>query len=164
MSMTKLGILALTVVWAAAPAAAGEYSYADGRGNLVVESDAGYKRIIVGQAAQAHNLGAYLDRAKGYVDGLGATRAYPDSQGNLTIRAAAGYKHILVGRADEIDMVARQIRSARDARNDPGADFYSEEAAHTTPVVCAGRDGILKGRSYMYGLDRNETPVILTCE
>lgn len=164
MYLKKIGFFGLIAVLAATAARAEDISYADGRGNLVVESDAGYKRIIVGEGARAGELSGYLSRAKGYADGLGATRMLPDSQGNLTIRAASGYKHIMVGRADEIDSAARRVRVARDSRYDPDADFYSERAAHTVAVVCAGADGIIRGRSYMYGLDRNETPVVLTCE
>lgn len=154
--------VACALAWS--PAAAEDFSYADRHGNLVIESDAGYKRILVGEAARAEELSDYLYRAEGYAEDLGATRVFPDSQGNLIIRAASGYKQILVGRADEAGKVARVIQADREAGHGPGGDVYSEDEAYRWVVVCTGADGVVKGRSYMYGLDRNEMPVFLTCE
>jgi len=41
-----------------------DYVYADSFGNLVVESAAGYKRIIVGQGSQIKKLSKYLDQGQ----------------------------------------------------------------------------------------------------
>lgn len=49
--------LAFAAAWAlAAPAAAHEHVYADAFGNLVIQSSAGWKRIIVGEGARAREL------------------------------------------------------------------------------------------------------------
>jgi hypothetical protein len=57
------------VIGLAAPAAAWDRDvvYADSFGNLVIESAAGYKRIVVGEGADAQRLGGYI--GGGYSDG-----------------------------------------------------------------------------------------------
>lgn len=84
-----LGIVAAAAMSAAAaiatagPAAAWERdrAYADSFGNLVIESAAGYKRILVGEGREASRLSGYLAAGRendvaytddaGYVDGAG---------------------------------------------------------------------------------------------
>lgn len=67
-SIAKLivcGGLAASAALAAVSAEAGsrhrDRVYADSFGNLIVDSAAGYKRIIVGQGSQAEELAKYLD-------------------------------------------------------------------------------------------------------
>lgn len=69
---TMLGLSAVAIL-AAAPAVAGslkrDRAYADSFGNLVIESAAGYKRIIVGEGELAKKLSGYLDTGQAKVDG-----------------------------------------------------------------------------------------------
>ena len=62
--------LALTAT--AGPAEAGDrdHVYADSFGNLVVESAAGYKRIVVGEGKLAKELSAYVDAGQPRVEYL----------------------------------------------------------------------------------------------
>ncbi len=71
-SGTLLAVLALSIT--ASSASAGETAYADRFGNLVVQSPAGFKRIIVGKGylAERHAYGtpehpkvAYLEERRG---------------------------------------------------------------------------------------------------
>lgn len=101
MSKMFRAALAATALTAALPAAAHEHVYADAFGNLVIESSAGYKRIIVGQG----------ERAREVEDAIGAR--YPE-----VVYSDAAPAHYC-----------------------PGARVY-------------------KGRSYMYGVPRNVTPVL----
>jgi hypothetical protein len=102
-AMSKMfrAALAATALAAALPAAAHEHVYADAFGNLVIESSAGYKRIIVGQG----------ERAREVEDAIGAR--YPEV-------------------------------------------IYSDAA----PVRYCPGVRVYKGRSYMYGVPRNVTPVL----
>lgn len=54
--MRTAAIAAMLTAFAAAPAAAHEHVYADAYGNLVIESSAGWKRIIVGEGARAREV------------------------------------------------------------------------------------------------------------
>ena len=47
-----------------AGAAAQDYAYADSYGNLVIESAAGYKRILVGRGHDAVRVNKYLHRGQ----------------------------------------------------------------------------------------------------
>lgn len=139
-------LVGIIAVLAGGPAVAEDFSYADEHGNLIVESDAGYKRILVGQGHNAERLAAYLGAGRGEAALLsGGDRAFADSQGNLIVRGRAGSKRVLVGQADS-GAVSEKVPSR----------------GH--PVVCTGPDGVIKGRSYMYGVDRGETPVVMDCE
>lgn len=58
----RMGAIALLTAGAAVPAASArerDHVYADSFGNLVVESAAGYKRILVGEGALAKQLSRY---------------------------------------------------------------------------------------------------------
>ena len=143
--------LCMAAMLTAAPAVAGDLSHADLFGNLVVESDAGYKRIIVGQARNAEDLARYLAADRGTSDEDGA---FADSLGNVTARSTSGLKRILVGRADQVPETAGEYSATSHARG----------WARRAPIVCAPADGVIRGRSHMYGLDRGQTPVIVDCE
>lgn len=162
MKIKTLLLCGLLGAAATGPAAAEDISYADAHGNLIVESDAGYKRIV-GQARNAPTLANYLaPNEEPYLEA--GDRVFADSQGNVTIRAAAGYKRILVGRGDEARDIARQVRAEQAAAYEAGMDAYRPVADRRHPAVCAGEGSVIKGRSYMYGLDKGETPVIVSCE
>ena len=60
--VARFAALAILCIGFAAPAAAwqdGDHVYADSFGNLVVDSAAGYKRIVVGQGHMARQMAAY---------------------------------------------------------------------------------------------------------
>ncbi len=159
MNSRLIGIAGAFVAIVATPAFAGDVSYADRQGNLVVESAAGYKRIIVGQGKAAGDLANYLGVARVTPEG---DIVAADSQGNVTIQSADGYKRILVGRADDLDSIAASM-GADEVVNAPPR-FDSGYAGRSNPVVCAPPDGVIKGRSYMYGLPQGATPVIVNCQ
>lgn len=68
---------AMFVIATPLAASAGDYVYADSFGNLVVESDAGYKRIIVGQGDQAKALSDYVAQGQPEVE-------YSDRRGSYS--------------------------------------------------------------------------------
>jgi hypothetical protein len=78
-SSLRLAALAVAVGAAgyAAPAFAWsrqhDHVYADSFGNLVIDSAAGYKRIIVGEGAQAKKLADYTDAGQPKVEYLDRT-------------------------------------------------------------------------------------------
>jgi hypothetical protein len=57
--LTAIAVLSLLGAGYTAPAAAQDHAYADSFGNLVIESAAGYKRIIVGEGHMARKLAGY---------------------------------------------------------------------------------------------------------
>lgn len=66
-------LLAVAVIAAAGlPAQAGsrgqDHVYADSFGNLVIDSAAGYKRIVVGQGDHVRDVAKYLDQGQPDVD------------------------------------------------------------------------------------------------
>lgn len=158
MDFRMVGFASLVAGFGVGAAFAGDVSYADEHGNLVVESEAGYKRIIVGQARNADRLADYLN--VGREDSAypsGGDRVFADSQGNVTVQSASGYKRILVGRASQV----RELRSG--APGGPATELDSGYAGRSNPIVCAPPEGVIKGRGYMYGLGKGATPVILDC-
>jgi hypothetical protein len=75
-------ILAVAAIGASSPALAGgnhDRVYADSFGNLVVETAAGYKRIVVGQGHMARELSSYTQAGRPkvvHVEGPGGVFAY----------------------------------------------------------------------------------------
>ena len=56
--------VAVTLSVASSEAGSRDYVYADSFGNLIVDSAAGYKRIIVGQGSQIEELSKYLNEGQ----------------------------------------------------------------------------------------------------
>lgn len=54
--MRKIVLAFAAAAGLAVPAAAHEHAYADAYGNLVIQSSAGWKRIIVGEGARAREV------------------------------------------------------------------------------------------------------------
>ena len=75
---------------------------------------------------------------------------YADAYGNLVIESSAGYKRIIVGQGER----AREVEDAIAART-PEVVYADTPAARHCPGV-----RIYKGRSYMYAVPRNVTPVL----
>lgn len=73
-------LLAAAVAGLALPASAHEsdHVYADSFGNLVIESAAGYKRIIVGEGKLAKELSAYVGAGQPKVEYLDRSAAVYD--------------------------------------------------------------------------------------
>ena len=59
LSASFIGALLAAAALSPAAAESGDYAYADTFGNLVIESAAGYKRIIVGAGHDAERLAGY---------------------------------------------------------------------------------------------------------
>ena len=80
-------------------------------------------------------------------------RAYADSYGNLVINSRAGYKRIVVGQGH---LAPRQT-----AEDGPSVVYLDDQAYRVRNIYrCAGRPGIVHGRSYMYGLPDGVVRVI----
>lgn len=77
-------------------------------------------------------------------------RVYADSFGNLVIYSRAGYKRIIVGKGHLADQFAAY---SDDSASDPNVVRLDDErgGCYRPPVL-------LKGRSYMYGLEDGEIP------
>ncbi len=79
-------------------------------------------------------------------------RIYADSFGNLVVHSRNGYKRIVVGAGH----LARDLASYEDAGND-GVVYLDEDDGYVAPT-CWKAAVLLKGRSYMYGLEDGELP------
>ena len=82
-SCLAASVLAGLAAGTALPAAAAkqDHVYADSFGNLVIESAAGYKRILVGEGAMARKLADYVGAGRPrveYLDPAGAGRGGGD--------------------------------------------------------------------------------------
>jgi hypothetical protein len=76
----SLAPVALTgLVAFAAPAAAGDHIYADSFGNLIVDSAAGYKRIVVGQGHLARKAAQF---SRSHEPGM----IYPNAEPSLAMQ------------------------------------------------------------------------------
>ena len=94
--------------------------------------------------------------------------AYGDEYGNVVLHTEGGPKIIFVGgRAAKSDVLGREIRSEVPVyrRGKGPSVIYPVSDPPVVGVVPAPNTGcdspfVIRGRGYMYGLDRNETPVI----
>lgn len=86
--------------------------------------------------------------------GLYQEQVHADSFGNLVIYSPGGYKRIVVGKgylADEMGGYEPEV-------------VYLEDGYAVDRVRPCERQGVLlHGRSYMYGLPDNVTPVLSAC-
>jgi hypothetical protein len=96
------------------------------------------------------------------------SNSYGDEYGNVILHAAGGPKIIFVGAsAAKSDTLGREIRRQVPVyKRGKGPSVISPVSdpvvLGVVPAPNTGCDSpiIIQGRSYMYGLDRNETPVI----
>lgn len=117
--------------------------------------------------------------------GVSANRAEIDEGGNLVIHGAGGYKQIIVDGGSVLDRAGVDIEDLfkdTDGKNGSpsilyfgGPDIGPGDAIdvirrpkHADPVIVTGEciygTAVVRGRSFMYGVDRNQTPVIPPCE
>lgn len=97
---------------------------------------------VGGLAASAHaGGGAYHDRI------------YADSFGNLVIHSRSGYKRIVVGQGH----LARELADYEGGSPD-GVVYLDEDDGEIVYRDCWKPAVLLKGRSYMYGLEDGELP------
>ena len=80
-------------------------------------------------------------------------RIYADSFGNLVVHSRNGYKRIVVGAGH----LARDLARYEDGSDDGGVYLDDEGSGYAMPT-CWKPAVLLKGRSYMYGLDDGELP------
>lgn len=127
--------------------------------------------FVIGSTAQA---GQYIDGH--YV--------YADQYGNLIIQKPGGYKQIIVGEGDSLknykpekaEPAPRRKRGPRYYYRDPGDYFEDREfdeygylddpssyhriTPENSNATCVNNAVVLRGRSYMYGIGRNEVALI----
>lgn len=89
----------------------------------------------------AHAGGSYHDRI------------YADSFGNLVVHSRSGYKRIVVGAGHLAKDLAEYERTG-----DDGVVYLDEEETGSVVRTCWKPAVLLKGRSYMYGLEDGELP------
>ena len=94
-------------------------------------------------AAPAHAGGSYHDRI------------YADSFGNLVVHSRSGYKRIIVGAGH----LAKELAGYEQIEGeDDGVVYLDEEGRGYVTPGCWKPAVLLKGRSYMYGLEDGELP------
>lgn len=101
------------------------------------------------------------------LDDLKVNSAYGDSRGNLVVYGNGGEKIIVVGGADKAGILAEAIgrpvpvaaRSAGPEIVGPPLDPHVVALIDTRSEAC-NAPVVLKGRSFMYGIDRNVTPAL----
>ena len=82
----------------------------------------------------------------------GHDRIYADSFGNLIVHSRSGYKRIVVGQGH----LAQELADYETPR-DPDV-VYLDDDDEAMPYRCWKPAVLLKGRSYMYGLEDGELP------
>jgi hypothetical protein len=85
--------------------------------------------------------------------GAGRDRVYADSFGNLIVHSRSGYKRIVVGQGQLAGELAAYEQGGR---SDDVVYFDNDDVA--VPYECWKPAVLLKGRSYMYGLEDGELP------
>jgi hypothetical protein len=80
-------------------------------------------------------------------------RVYADSFGNLVVHSRSGYKRIVVGQGH----LAKELADYERPR-DRDVVYLDEDDDEAVPYQCWKPAVLLKGRSYMYGLEDGELP------
>lgn len=101
--------------------------------------------------AAALALGALASPA---VAGSAHDRIYADSFGNLVVHSRTGYKRIVVGQGHLVSDLAAYEQAGRG--QDDVVYLYDDEGEVVRQ--CWKPAVLLKGRSYMYGLEDGELP------
>lgn len=84
-------------------------------------------------------------------------RVYADSFGNLVVISRAGYKRIVVGAGH----LAKELADYQGGQDDDVLYYNEDRYGYDDPVLqsdCWRPAVLLKGRSYMYGLEDGELP------
>lgn len=96
--------------------------------------------VAFGLMAPAHAGGPYNDRI------------YADSFGNLVVHSRSGYKRIVVGQGH----LAQELADYERPRDRDDVVYLDDD--EVVPYRCWKPAVLLKGRSYMYGLEDGELP------
>jgi len=80
-------------------------------------------------------------------------RIYADSFGNLVVHSRNGYKRIVVGAGH----LARDLANYEETGDD-GVVYLDDQESGYVERTCWKPAVLLKGRSYMYGLEDGELP------
>ena len=91
--------------------------------------------------------------APAHAGGGGHDRIYADSFGNLIVHSRTGYKRIVVGQGHLAGELAAYEQGGSGTSDD--VVYGNDEAV---PYECWKPAVLLKGRSYMYGLEDGELP------
>lgn len=86
--------------------------------------------------------------------GGGHDRIYADSFGNLVVHSRSGYKRIVVGQGH----LARELAAYEGGGSPDGVVYLDNDDDEAVPYECWKPAVLLKGRSYMYGLEDGELP------
>ena len=98
-------------------------------------------------------LAASALAAPAYAGGPYHDRVYADSFGNLVVHSRSGYKRIVVGAGH----LAKELAGYEQLGGDDVVYLDEEDTGYVTPG-CWKPPVLLKGRSYMYGLEDGEVP------
>jgi hypothetical protein len=82
-------------------------------------------------------------------------RVYADSFGNLVIHSRSGYKRIVVGQGH---LAGELVAYEQGGRSDDVVYLGNDDDDEAVPYECWKPAVLLKGRSYMYGLEDGELP------
>lgn len=135
---------------------------------MSVEFGSTFRACITGAAAlAAGSLGLVGGATVAPASDLNVTSAYGDAHGNLVIHGRGGEKIIVVGGASKAkllgDTIGRTVPVAQPSSGlevvEPPRDPHVIALVDTRTDYCGG-PVVLRGRSFMYGIDRNVTPVL----
>jgi hypothetical protein len=92
--------------------------------------------------------------ASAHAGGQSHDRIHADSFGNLIVQSRTGYKRIVVGQGH----LARELAAYEGAGTGVDGVVYLDGDDEAVPYPCWKPAVLLKGRSYMYGLEDGELP------
>jgi hypothetical protein len=81
-------------------------------------------------------------------------RIYADSFGNLVVHSRSGYKRIVVGQGH----LAKELADYEQPGSRADVVYLEDGDDEAVPYECWKPAVLLKGRSYMYGLEDGELP------
>jgi hypothetical protein len=81
-------------------------------------------------------------------------RVYADSFGNLVVHSRSGYKRIVVGKG----YMAKELAAYENPGIRDDVVYLNDEDEESIPYECWRPAVLLKGRTYMYGLEDGELP------
>jgi hypothetical protein len=81
-------------------------------------------------------------------------RIYADSFGNLVVHSRSGYKRIVVGQGH----LAKELADYEQPGSRADVVYLDDGDDEAVPYECWKPAVLLKGRSYMYGLEDGELP------
>ncbi|HEY6632855.1 MAG TPA: hypothetical protein VIZ90_15500 [Rhizobiaceae bacterium] len=114
-------------------------------------SELSFPSVAAGLLTAGLAMAALLTPAN--AGGSGRDRIYADSFGNLIVLSPSGYKRIVVGQGHLAAELAAYEQGGR-----PDDVVYLDNDDVVVPYECWKPAVLLKGRSYMYGLEDGELP------